>query len=492
MFRIRFPRVFPAFLCFSMLLAGSALAQSHSSAKLAPVPALLLSDIHFEPFADPGKAPQLAAAPVSEWQAILSAAPSPDSALRFAALQQQCHSKGEDTTYTLFASSLQAMRAQAVGVKFITVSGDLMAHQFDCKFNALFPHAAPGDYRAFAEKTLAYVQSELTTAFPGVPLYIALGNNDSDCGDYQLDPHSAFLADEGKTVSAGFPAPERAAAQHSFAAGGYYSVALPAPMRSTRLLVLNDIFMSKSYSTCAGQPDPAGAEEQLTWLRQQLVEARTRHEKVWVMGHIPPGVNLYSTASKGTNVCAGKKPIMFLNSEELPNLLTEYGHEISLALFGHTHMDELRLLQPEGGKKNSGSAAIALKIVPSISPVHGNRPTFTVAQIDPATAELKDYRVIAASNLTGIAAEWREEYDFAKAYNEPAFDRASVEDLVKGFNADPGSASPSSHQYLHNVFTGGMIPILKLFWSQYACSLGHTSAADYAACVCATPSVGGE
>jgi sphingomyelin phosphodiesterase acid-like 3 len=484
---IRHTRVFAAFAFSWMLvtLASSAPAQSRPATKSVLVPALLLSDIHFEPFADPGKAPQLAAAPASEWKAILSAASSPDREQRFAALQQQCHSKGEDTTDALFASSLQAMRSQAAGVKFITVSGDLMAHQFDCKFNALFPHAAPGDYRAFSEKTLAYVQSQLNAAFPGVAVYIGLGNNDSDCGDYQLDPHSTFLADEGKTVSAAFPAPERAAAQSSFAAGGYYSVALPAPIRSTRLLVLNDIFMSKSYSTCAGKSDPAGAGEQLTWLRQQLLEARDKHEKIWVMGHIPPGVNLASTASKGINICAGKKPAMFLSTDDLPNLLTEFSDTIALALFGHTHMDELRLLQPEGAKKASSvRSAVALKMVSSISPVHGNHPSFTLAQIDPTTADLRDYKVIAASNLTGIDAAWHEEYDFAKAYSAPAFNAVAVESLLKQFAADPGAAGAASREYLHTIFTGGQMPILQLFWPQYVCSLGHTSAAEFTACAC--------
>ena len=31
------------------------------------------------------------------------------------------------------------MRADAPAAKFITVSGDLMAHNFDCKFNTVFP-----------------------------------------------------------------------------------------------------------------------------------------------------------------------------------------------------------------------------------------------------------------------------------------------------------------------------------------------------------------
>jgi sphingomyelin phosphodiesterase acid-like 3 len=144
----------------------------------------------------------------------------------------------------------------------------------------------------------------------------------------------------------------------------------------------------------------------------------------------------------------------------------------------------LRLLQAEGAEKVSNSAAIALKIVASITPVHGNHPSFTVAQIDPATAELKDYRVIASSNLTGVAAVWREEYDYAKAYKEPAFNGASIESLVKEFTADPGASSTASRQYLNNVFTGEQNPILQLFWPQYACSLAHTGAAEFAACFC--------
>ena len=41
-------------------------------------PALLVSDIHFDPFHDPGKVQQLVKATVSQWESILSAPPSPN------------------------------------------------------------------------------------------------------------------------------------------------------------------------------------------------------------------------------------------------------------------------------------------------------------------------------------------------------------------------------------------------------------------------------
>jgi sphingomyelin phosphodiesterase acid-like 3 len=346
--------------------------------------ALFVSDIHFEPFWDPSKVERLAAAPAAEWQTILAEPDAADRQARFAQLQQACHTRGDDTSYLLFASSLTAMQTHAAEAKFVIVSGDLMAHAFTCKYEALFPRAAPGEYRTFAEKTVQYVIGSLRSALPGVPVYAALGNNDSDCGDYQLDARGEFLATEAGVFTHGFARGDREQAARTFALGGYYSVSLPAPMRRTRLLVLDDLFMSRRYQACGGKADPAPAAEQIAWLEQQLDLARKRNEKVWVMAHIPPGVDPYSTATQGKNVCAGAKPTMFLSSETLPETLARFGDVIRLAIFAHTHMDEVRLLEP--GNDDANRAGVAVKMVPSISPINGNNPSFTVAAIDPESA----------------------------------------------------------------------------------------------------------
>lgn len=454
-------------------------AQSGQAAK-ATVPALLLSDIHFEPFWDPAKAAQLAAVPVSEWKAILAATPSPDRQQRFAALQQSCHARAADTSFALFDSSLKAMRKPAAGARFVAVSGDLLAHALQCKYNALFPNSTPAGYRDFVSKTLDYVISELYADFPGVPVYIALGNNDSDCGDYRLDAGSDFLSAAGKEVTKNFPASERQAAEESFAAGGYYSVALPAPIENARLLVLNDIFMSKNYATCAGKPDSTAADAQIAWLRRQLAEARDGKEKVWVMGHIPPGVDLYATASKMIDVCGGRSPVMFLTSEKMADALVESSDVVELAIFAHTHMDETHLLRNDG---QSGKS-VAVKVISSISPINGNRPSFTVAQVDPATAALKDYEVFAASNQPGVDAKWTEEYDFARSYHEAEFTSTSVSQLIAGFAADPGAKGQASQNYIQDFSAGYQSPVLAMFWPEYVCTLSNHTAQAFKACVC--------
>ena len=144
------------FWLWLLILAGSPLAsrgeaqsasssqdgQRHRSADAAEAedrtfPALLVSDIHFDPFHDPAKVQQLVDAPVSQWSSILSAPPSPNQQQAFAALQQRCHARGVDTPYTLLHSSLQAMRSRQPDAKFMTVSGDLIAHSFSCRYTTL-------------------------------------------------------------------------------------------------------------------------------------------------------------------------------------------------------------------------------------------------------------------------------------------------------------------------------------------------------------------
>jgi sphingomyelin phosphodiesterase acid-like 3 len=487
-----------ALACF-LLFAGAALAQSAPTANIgagqskATIPALLVSDIHFEPFWDPARAAQLATAPVSGWTAILAAAPSPDREQRFQALQQSCHARGADTSFALYESSLKAMRAHAAGVGFVTVSGDLISHAFQCKYDALFPHSTPEALHTFVKKTLDYVVDELYSSFPGVPVYVALGNNDSDCGDYQLDAHSEFLEASGREVTKDFPASERPSAQASFAAGGYYSVSLPAPIKNARLLVLNDIFMADGFQTCSGKADSTAADAQLAWLRRQLDEARAHQQKVWVMGHIPPGVDLHATVRRMAGVCSGQPPKMFLSSEKLANLLAGYGDVVELAIFAHTHMDEMRLLKPESGGGSPASVngveaksapGVAVKMVPSISPINGNNPSFTLAQVDPSTAALVDYKVFTASNQTGVDEVWKEEYDFARSFHEADFSSSSVSELIRGFAADPGAKTEASQDYIQDFSTGYLSPVLQAFWPQYVCTLSNVSAQAFRACVC--------
>jgi sphingomyelin phosphodiesterase acid-like 3 len=460
------------------------------------VETLFVSDIHFEPFWDPGKTAKFTAAPVSAWKAILESPPSRNRQIAFDRLQSTCKARGVDTPYPLLRSSLGAIKSHASGAAFIILSGDLMAHGFECKYKTLLPRATAQDYTAFTEKTIRFVISELESAAPGVPVYAALGNNDTDCGDYQIDAHSAFLAAVGKMITQQFPPAERSAALRSFSAGGNYSVLLPSPMERTRLIVLDDLFLSVKHSSCARQPDTAEGDAQLEWLQEELARARSGREKVWIMAHIPPGVDAFSTLAHLTGPC-GRPAKMFLASDKLATILADSSDVVTLAVFAHTHEDEIKLLEKnpadavntasapsDPGESNHGG--VPLKIVPSISPINGNLPSFTVAQVDPTTATLLDYQVIAGSG----SVRWTQQYDYGREYGEDSFSPAAVKDLLTKFAADRDLKSRSVRGYIRNFSPGNPVPLLSLVWPAYVCTLTHETESGFRECACparATP-----
>jgi sphingomyelin phosphodiesterase acid-like 3 len=479
----------PAASAQSARPAPAAKPRSANSAKAVPdtIPALVISDIHFDPFHDPAKAKELAAAPVTQWRLILAAPPSANQVQAFTELQQACYARGVDTPFALLRSSLQAMRTRIPGAKFMTVSGDLVAHGFPCRFETLLPGSAPGDYQAFVVKTMTFVMDELRTAFPGTPIYVSIGNNDSGCGDYQLDSGSDFLAQAAMAVSAALPTAQREDMLVQFGRGGYYSVTMAEPMRNTRLIVVNDLFLSPKYSTCAGKPDPAAGADEMAWLKHQLQDARQAGQKVWIMGHIPPGVDPYSTVARFRNVCRGEAPVSFLSSEKMADLMTESADVIHLGIFGHTHMDEMRLLEPVGADAQSAAGhRVAVKLVPSISPADGNKPAFTIARIKQSSANLQDYEVFEASDRTGIGTSWISEYDFARTYHQADFSPSTLKLLVDEFNTDHFASQPESVAYVHNYYVGDRSPELSPFWPEYVCAMGNHAAKSFAACVCST------
>lgn len=470
-----------------LMMAGFSLCRpcEAQSAGDSTIPALMVSDIHFDPFHDPDRAKRLAQVPASQWTAILTPPSTPNEEQAFTALQQRCGARGVDTPYPLLRSSLQAMRSWQPDAKFITVTGDLIAHSFFCRYKAMFPGAAQKDYEDFVVSTIDFVMQELRAAFPGVPVYAELGNNDTDCDDYRLDADSDFLARTGKIIATGLPASDQAQAAKDFAAGGYYNVAMAAPITSTRLIALDDLFLSPKYNTCAGRPDETAANAQMKWLQQQLAEARRQKQTVWVVGHIPPGVDPYSTVAHFKNVCGGESAVMFLSSAKLADLLVEYADVVRLAVFAHTHMDEIRLLSADASAApGSPEHSVAVKLVASISPVNGNKPSFTIAHVNPSSGLLQDYEVIVASNKTGIAATWAKEYDFTETFHETAFSAAAVKDLDTKFKEDGRGTTPISDAYIHHYFVGDLAPELKPFWSQYVCSVGNYTAKGFADCVC--------
>jgi sphingomyelin phosphodiesterase acid-like 3 len=203
------------------------------------------------------------------------------------------------------------------------------------------------------------------------------------------------------------------------------------------------------------------------------------------MAHLPTGVDAFSTLKKGACTHA---PTMVLATpdpaepDELTDALLDAADEIQLGIFAHTHEDEIKLLEkPSNGTAQSKPAAIPIKLVPSISPINGNLPSITVAQIDSATATLIDYRVFAGSQTV----PWGQQYDYADDYGEPSFTADTVKGLIAKFTADTSGKDKASQNYIRNFITGKQSPLLSLAWPAYVCTMTTETANDFTQCACA-------
>ena len=468
-------------------LAMNAIAETKPAPQITTVDMVMLSDLHLDPFHDPAKVPQLVRAPVEEWAAILRAPDSATQEADFAAVQKGCKAKQlTDAPYALLASSLQAAKAQAGNVRYVTVSGDLLVHDLDCRYRAALklPKSTADDESlsaSFAEKTTVFVMKQVESVFAGIPVYIALGNNDSRCNHNRMDVRDAYLkatADATINGLVGVSEAERKEALATYNSGGYYAVTMAAPMQNTRLLVLDDIYMMSKFANCeADESDEKGAQEQLTWLNSQLDSARKKGERVWVLGHVPPAINPKAALANAIGLCAGGDVEGYLSSDALANALVGHADVVKLALFGHTHMDEIHLL-------GSGDAGVPMKVVASISPVSGNIPSFTVGRVAPSSAMLMDYTVFEASNSTGVDTAWSKEYDFKETYGEDAFSAKTIADLIGRLRVDASGTGTESLAYQTHFFKGHSPIPLGPLWKGYVCTLDNGTADGFRSCVC--------
>ena len=84
-----------------------------------------MSDLHFDPMADPRLVDGLAAAEPEQWTAVLDS--SSDRSLgRY----------GRDSNWMLLRSALQHMAVTLPKPTFVLISGDFLAHGFRQEFNA--------------------------------------------------------------------------------------------------------------------------------------------------------------------------------------------------------------------------------------------------------------------------------------------------------------------------------------------------------------------
>lgn len=335
------------------------------------------------------------------------------SDVHLAAAQTYTDSTGEDTGTDLWDTvqrKIDSILSSPNPPAFIIYTGDLPEHG--------------GSYDPTQRnKNIDQVLTDLhqMSFVKNIPLFYSPGNNDALGGDYCLFSDSANK-EPFSLVNGYSPYPYQAfnVSKTPVAKGaymisdanmpaGYYSARVSDKLR---IISLNTVIWSSSLNGNCPTDSALQLQEgdkQMKWLEGQLADASFAGDKVYLSMHVPPGADAFSSRHNPAS------PVMMWgtpndksgwNNQFLQKIST-YKNTVAGVFFGHTHMDEFRLLfDPVSDTINQ----VAISC-PGISPLFGNHPGFKLVQFD-AQSKLPTDFITYYTTVEPIV--WQQPYWFSQ------------------------------------------------------------------------------
>ncbi|KAM8846628.1 acid sphingomyelinase-like phosphodiesterase 3b [Synchiropus picturatus] len=314
-----------------------------------------------------------------------------------------------DSPWHLISSSLYAMKDILPDPDFIVWTGDDT------------PHVPDED---LGEEAVLNIMRNLThlitTVFPKTKVYSALGNHDYHPKN-QLPSTGSRLYYQMVEMWKHWLEPESV---ETFKKGGFYSENL-LNQTGVRMLVLNTNLYYDQNKLTTSSIDPA---LQFKWADQILTEAARNNEKVYIIGHVPPGFFEKKRSKAWFTLQFNKRYIQLIQKH----------HAVILGqFFGHHHTDSFRMFYDSNGTPIS-----TMFLSPGVTPwkttlpgvVDGaNNPGIRVFEYYPKTLLVKDV-VTYYLNLTHAnAAEerWEKEYRLTESFRVPDASPSSMHKVLE-------------------------------------------------------------
>ncbi|XP_030073422.1 acid sphingomyelinase-like phosphodiesterase 3b isoform X1 [Microcaecilia unicolor] len=320
-----------------------------------------------------------------------------------------------DSPWILINSSVYAMKNILPDPDFILWTGDDTPHVADEKLG---------------EDAVLSIVEKLTTlikeVFPDTKVYPALGNHDFHPKNQLPAANNSIY----RKITQLWGPWLNVASIAPFERGAFYSEQLVNKTQGGRVIVLNTNLYYKNNDQTTNMDDPGG---QFKWLEEELTSAANKGEKVYIVGHIPPGMFEKKRSTPWFREHFNKRYV---------DIIQKHHGVIAAQFFGHHHTDTFRMIH-----NSAGSPISALFIAPGVTPWKttlpgvqngANNPGIRVFDYDRNTLQVKDmvtyYLNLTYSNLA--APRWEKEYRLTEAFKVPDGSTKSMQTVLDKIATD--------------------------------------------------------
>lgn len=334
-----------------------------------------------------------------------------------------------DSPWKLINSSVFAMRDIEPNPDFIIWTGDDMPH---------VPNSELSTNEVI--DTVKNLTILLATVFPNHTVYPALGNHDYHPKHLMPPKPNKVYSAVGDLWSRWLPQD----AVTSFKKGGFYTLLIKPGFR---LISLNTVYYYINDILTANMSDPAG---QFEWMDRVLTSASMAKEKVFIIGHVPPGTFERAPGLKWFYPHFNKKYVA---------LIMKHADVISGHFLAHQHCDSFKVIYDENGDPRS-----SIFLCPAVTPwktvlptVGSNNPGIRLYKYNRSSAQLKDiwqyYTNLTLANLKDKPT-WLIEYKATDAFNIPDVSPQSLDSLVQRFTNQESGAMFDKYYFYNSVSAG--------------------------------------
>ena len=418
---------------------------------------VVFSDVHFNPFDDTTLFPALVSSDPDKWAGIFKGSK-----------KTTLPTWNNDTNYPLLVLALSSIKQNLGASPVIIFTGDMLEHNFPKTFYQLYGSQDQAAMHAFTDKTVAFLTQQVKLSVGNIPVMFAVGNMDSYLG---LGPDSIFLSNNAESFYTQFlnGSVDHQTFLSTFTSGGYYS----AQPLGTNLMVIS--LNTNPFAAAMPGNNDLAVDTELAWLESKLASAKTSGQKVWLLMHVPPGVDTGTTAATNLDQYGRLSTATMMWKPEYQDhfmeILSNYPGMVTLALAAHTHMDEYRVLTPYN---------VLVNIVPAISPWSGDDPAFKVFTITQDTFTATDYKSLNY-DLVGSPEKFNSFYTFSAAYSKHGPLGSSLTEL--GSELLTNNGKQSVYQGLYESGHNSASPITPANWPVYACGVENVTLVEFVNCV---------